>query len=481
MNDPTSTVDSRAADLVPDKWPPARSDTPKPVRTVRGLLALPGMVVLWFVPKRVGASLASAGWRAALAAHVLGITLGAGLIVWAEVLPWTNPVGMAPVTVGPSFLSFEMAYPAPKMALVEYLTAPLAALAITAHSSAGTGGSPVNLVLVLVGAELLVIVVAIALMPFAAAGEATRRLFGRCLRLTWWSTSMLIPLGIGWLLDPLFRRLLQLPNEWLPVDYARLALFAVWWLVVLLRSGYRYAGPPIGPAWESRTPCCEGCGYLLLRIAVTTNCPECGRPVAESMAERRRAPAFAAAGTIAAADRRFWATLRRVVFSKTFFDQLSVHRDQARDRTFFIDVSLLNAVLLSLGLVGAGISAGGEAFSKSPLEDVVIVASICFLGQVILAGLVAMLLATFGRRTVQASAIATFYGLTGLLPLAFGLLLFVLTLALAMAMIWSWMSGAAVVLASILGALACVASFRLVLAGAKCVGRAFPRTRRASA
>lgn len=481
MSDPTPTLDSHSANLVPEKRPAVRSDTPRPVRTIRGLSALPGMILLWFLPRRVGASLAGAGWRAAFVAHVLGITLGSGLIVWAEVFPWTNPVGMAPISYGPSYFSFKMVSPTPKMAFVEYLTAPFAALAIAAHASSGTGGSPVNVVLVVIGGELGVMVAAFALMPFAAAGEPTGRLFGRCLRLTWWSTTMLIPLGIGWLLDPLFRRRFELPNEWMPVDYAALALFAVWWLLVLLRSGYRYAGPATGPAWESRTPCCEGCGYIIAHIPVTTKCPECGRPIAESLAERRRAPAFVIADTFAKAGRLFWATLRQAIFGKTFFDQLAVHRDHARDRTFFLGVSTLTALSASLGVVLVECAVGGEPFSGNTLADLLIVAGICLVGQVALAGLVAMLAAALGRRTVQSSAVVTFYALAGLLPLTCGLLLFVFTLAFMLRASNRWTDDIATVLASILGASMCVASGWLVLAGARCIGRAFPRTRRANA
>jgi len=292
---------------------------------------------------------------------------------------------------------------------------------------------------------------------------------------------MLALLGIGWLLNPLFRRRFELPNEWMPVDYAALALFAVWWLLVLLRSGYRYGGPATGPAWESRSPCCEGCGYIIAHIPVTTKCPECGRPVVESMAGRRRAPAFATADTFAKADRMFWATLREVIFSKTFFDQLAVHRDHAKDRTFYLGICTLTAVLASLGIVGVRSTAGGEPFWGHPLADFLVVAGICLVGLVVLAGLVAMLAAAIGRRTVQSSAVSTFYALTGLLPLTCGLLLFLFALALIVVLVEEWTGAFAIALASVLGACICVASCWLVLAGTRCIVRAFPRTRRANA
>src|SRR3982750_2622659 len=35
---------------------------------------------------------------------------------------------------------------------------------------------------------------------------------------------------------------------------------------------------------------CEGCGYTLDGLPSTSNCPECGKPIAESIGENRRRP-----------------------------------------------------------------------------------------------------------------------------------------------------------------------------------------------
>jgi hypothetical protein len=323
-------------------------------------------------------------------------------------------------------------------------------------------------------------VLAIILMPFAAAGESTRLLFGRCLRLTWWSTTMLIPLGIGWLLDPLVRRLLELPDEWLPVDYAALSLFAVWWLFVFLRSGYRYAGPPTGPAWDVRRSCCEGCGYILADIPVSTNCPECGRPVAESMPERRQAPAFARAVTFAQANRMFWTTLRKLVFDKSFFARLAVHRDQARDRTFFIGACSLMAIVTSLTICVPWFLFD-ETLIGHPLVDAVVVACACLLGPVLLAGLAAATAAVLGHRTPQSAAVVSFYWAIGPLLLACCLLLCLASLALSMAAFEEWANAPARALACIVAAGIATVGLLLALAGARCLLRAFPHTRRANA
>ena len=103
----------------------------------------------------------------------------------------------------------------------------------------------------------------------------------------------------------------------------------------------------------------------------------------------------------------------------------------------------------------------------------------------ILAGIVAVVAAALGRRTVQSSAVATFWGMTGLLPIAAGCFLFVFTLALidnASELLIGISSGVVyVVMVSTSGAIIVFASMWLVLVGARCLGRAFLRTRRASA
>ncbi|HPF39527.1 MAG TPA: hypothetical protein P5081_07895 [Phycisphaerae bacterium] len=61
-------------------------------------------------------------------------------------------------------------------------------------------------------------------------------------------------------------------------------------LVRAIRSGTgRYVGPAIGPGFEPRQTHCEDCGYLLGGLPLTSNCPECGLAVTESLPGGRRA------------------------------------------------------------------------------------------------------------------------------------------------------------------------------------------------
>lgn len=45
--------------------------------------------------------------------------------------------------------------------------------------------------------------------------------------------------------------------------------------------------------WEDEsTPLCESCGYVVAGLPQDTNCPECGRPIAQSLPERRPGTTF---------------------------------------------------------------------------------------------------------------------------------------------------------------------------------------------
>jgi hypothetical protein len=139
-------------------------------------------------------------------------------------------------------------------------------------------------------------------MPFAAAGERLRLLFGRCLRLVLWSITILIPVGLvalywPWVLDHLVGVIPsnddqemrdQIANNRNSITLAALFAFALWWLLILWRSGLCYAGPADGPAWRPRTPRCGKCGYNIATLRLDARCPECNHPVADSVARLQR-------------------------------------------------------------------------------------------------------------------------------------------------------------------------------------------------
>ncbi|UCF34436.1 MAG: hypothetical protein JSV78_03860, partial [Phycisphaerales bacterium] len=240
MSTVSPTAGATPAGFVPEQLPPLRTDVPRTARTVGGLLALPGMFLLWITPKRFGASLAAAGWHAAIAAHLFALLLGVGMIVWAE-----TKGGQTAVM---SLWGHEAARWAP-VSLSEWLRAPLVALALECRECSAQPNGMLHIGLGILTLHAALFIIAGSLMPFAGAGERTRHLFGRCMRLTLWSTTALLILGVGWLFEGQMRKLVGLPlhDEAMSLDCVLLGLFAAWWLWVLHRSGCRYAGPPEGP------------------------------------------------------------------------------------------------------------------------------------------------------------------------------------------------------------------------------------------
>ncbi len=412
MTEHRSEVSVQQEEVVPTRWPAERSDGPRPVWTIRGLPSLPGMILLWFSPGRVGANLAASGWRGAIGAHVLGVLLGLGLILFANLLQFDPFAGL-----NTQFMSFHFVPPGHDLTLSETMRGPFLAIVCTMHEKVPPGTIPrwVWVYGAIAGGVLLLTML---LMPFAAAGESARRLSGRCLRLSLWSTTLLIPLGVGWYLAPRWRKWLDLPDEWHPVDWILLLMFACWWVVVLLRSGRRYAGPAEGPAWRTRRPRCEGCGYEIVGLPVSTNCPECSRPVAESLPRRRTAPAFANSERPRRAVRAFLSALKRVVTDKTFFDTLAIHRGYGGARSFYLwlcvaNVPLMFGVALCLHRIYAAQPLLGHA-----LIDALTLSVALLVGQLLLPGLATGMLAVLGRRPFRPLATGMFYAFSPLLPLS---------------------------------------------------------------
>jgi hypothetical protein len=286
---------TKPIDVVPLEWPAMCTAAPTPVRAIRGLPALPAMLLLWFAPKRIGPFVAAAGWHAAIMASLIGMGLGLGLFASRidSRREWTVD--------NVRYIAYEFNSPKSEQTLAEAPRVPLAALVLLAYSDASNRDSASVLPLILAAIPLGLLSLAVLLMPLAAAGERLTLLVGRCLRLTLWSTTTLIPLGVAmqwwpWGLDyfaPPYSSGLR-PSDNPVGDFCNrimviaLLAFALWWLFVLWRSGLRYAGPADGPAWRARTPRCGNCGYNIATLRVDARCPECNQLVADSVARLQR-------------------------------------------------------------------------------------------------------------------------------------------------------------------------------------------------
>src|SRR5262245_13590148 len=68
---------------------------------------------------------------------------------------------------------------------------------------------------------------------------------------------------------------------------------------------------------------CEGCGYTLNGLPETGNCPECGKPIAQSVGSQRVIPIWEQAKTLAS----FWSTSWQIIRRPThFFQNLATRR-----------------------------------------------------------------------------------------------------------------------------------------------------------
>src|SRR5207237_8950876 len=74
----------------------------------------------------------------------------------------------------------------------------------------------------------------------------------------------------------------------LTIGPAALTFFVL--LRIMLTGASRYAGPADGPAFRSREPLCEKCGYVIVGLPLPSHCPECGMTVANCLPGGRRRP-----------------------------------------------------------------------------------------------------------------------------------------------------------------------------------------------
>lgn len=316
-----SIDENPSEEAVPAELPPARDDSPLAevhLPLIPLLLISPSLLI---VPRRVGHFFAASRLSSAAISHVFFITLGCGLILWAEhgaeLVPFPHTI---PYT-DDQFRTWMTPW--------ELIRAPFSMLISALH-----GDFLVVPWVWLIGVEFAVFVLAVLMMPWLTAGERLGRLFGRSVRLTYWSTVIFLPVGIIWLLSPLWRELAEIPRDWNPIDYALLAAAMVFWTCVLMRAGRIYRGPADGPAWQSREPHCNKCYYVITGLTLSGKCPECGTAISESF-RRRTIPAFASTSgklDISA----FLKTTKDLLINRKFFPTLSLCRPAGYDRTFFL-------------------------------------------------------------------------------------------------------------------------------------------------
>lgn len=408
---PTSASDA----VLPEFWPSQGKPPVRPV-WIPWPIAVALAPLFWLMPKRFGPHFAAAGWRAAVAAHVVWGFYGLATLVVAfgdslrySLAHWlfvkTPTQGAESLWASPT--------------LGEVLRAPLAVLVNGLFAMMNSGGRPtiwfLRIVIWCLAAEGLLALAALLLMPYLAAGERGRLLFGRSVRLVLWATTSLVALGVA----------LQTTRLWYTDETMVLLgtmVYMVWLVWLVIRGGVRYAGPADGPAWQPRVPMCEGCGYTLTALPPSASCPECGRPVVESLPERRGPCRFGAARHVLGRLAAYGPTYAEVLWSRDFFARLRVSDAMAGARRFAIwTCGLLALAGAAVDLGWLGWSRTGSVFAWPRDMDVLAactVGSIAGLALLLVVGLIALLASRFAVRPGHPNAVAVFYWTAWLAPIA---------------------------------------------------------------
>jgi len=358
MSDDAAPGSPTVHELVPEYCPPLPAVEPVRTHRVHWLLSLPAALLALLFPRRFGPHLAASGWLSAYLAHVLSIALSFGTF-WG--LIWENSRGEYP------------SLPIAELSWTEPLRYPLAACVLFAFVTFTSWPAvAVAAILTLIGQAALW-AGATVLIPMYAAGERLAALYLRCVKLVLWSTAALIPfawsiVGLTWWSE---RHNWPLPETtFLSLTMAWLA----WYVSVLLRLGSRYGGPKDGPGWQPRPLRCETCGYTLAMLPLAGQCPECGRPVADSLPHRRMLPPFARADSLTKRLPAYVRTVRLSLASRRFARALCVWQGHEAARRFACWTCALIGLLVALALLPIIIGAEDTWYYEPDMHSIWVLA-----------------------------------------------------------------------------------------------------------
>lgn len=108
--------------------------------------------------------------------------------------------------------------------------------------------------------------------------------------------------------------------------------------------------PPVATVVPAETDIlCEGCGYTLNGLPETGNCPECGKPIAQSLGGHRKLSEFEIRPSL----RTFLVTSAAVIFQpRAFYSNLTT-RGTTRPAKLFVGVHCaIGATLFTVAIVG---------------------------------------------------------------------------------------------------------------------------------
>lgn len=325
---------SITAELVPEVRPRAAHT---PVRTFRihWLLSVFLLPIVLLAPRRIGPHLAASSWRAAYAAHILGLLLAIGLL-FGQMFALVR----GPSTAGPLLGDLSVG---------EELRRAGAAVVVifqgfAANAEQGGLNELIGWTIGVFVAHGFIWLAAVALLPFMAAGERRLALYLRTVKLLLWSSAVLLPVG---LFVPRFIVLLE-RHDMAFSAMALLLLWGLWSLSVIFRLGGRYGGPAVGPRWEDHPIACEHCGYALANQPLDGRCPECATPVRKSLPDQRAAVALAACSPFRFST-AFWRTWFAAVFRRDFLNRIRVLSDERTARRFAVGMALWVGAISAIG------------------------------------------------------------------------------------------------------------------------------------
>lgn len=345
------------SDVVPefvDPPAPPASCGPRPLRWGAWI---PAVALLPFAPKRIGVRLSAASWPVAILAFMACAVLAVLIAghIGSHFYDPTAGIMFALSGVNPPQPSVD---PHDDLGLVSRAQNVVTSALNTIYLTTASFGDIYAVWGVMLASCFLCLLLGVLALPYIATGERLGRLLSRSLKLSLFSSVMLVVAAMGAAAITYIG--LRFPSqfeylEWTPTFITMSVIAAAWWFNVIVRMGRLYAGPPDGPAWQPVRPRCLACGYVLTGLPRDGDCPECGLTIADSLSENRTTSAWVAARKLLDQPSGWLRTSLAVFRDPNFFRRLDVTGGTSKAIDFAGLSSAFPAAVFAAGGILAGI------------------------------------------------------------------------------------------------------------------------------